>query len=134
MGPGIAEFLNIPSVTGARKAEIDDGKLLVEKAVSSGYEIVEVVTPALVTVTNELGNLRTATGAQLMNAQKKPITTWTVNDLDIEHYQKGKLELLDLFIPRVESRCEFIEGQTMAEAGANLATILVSDGLIPDLK
>lgn len=134
VGPGIAEFLNIPSVTGARKAEIDDGKLLVEKAVSSGYEIVEVVTPALVTVTNELGNLRTATGAQLMNAQKKPITTWTVNDLDIEHYQKGKLELLDLFIPRVESRCEFIEGQTMAEAGANLATILVSDGLIPDLK
>jgi len=134
VGPGIAEILSIPSVTGVRKLEMNNGKLHVERAVSSGYQVVEVVTPALVTVTSELGNLRTATGAQLMNSQKKPIITWRVEEVCNERPQRGKLELIDLFIPRSELKCDFVGGQTPEEAGANLATMLVSGGFIPDLK
>ena len=52
------EMLDVPCVSLARSIKIDDGKLLVEKSVPVGYEMVEASLPALVTVSNEVGELR----------------------------------------------------------------------------
>lgn len=124
VGLGIAEILQIPSITIARKVEVSDSKVRVERVVSDGYEVIEAPTPVLITVGNELGELRPATIAAMMAAQKKPITIWNAKELGVDLSQMKRANLLKLFIPVHESRCQFIEGESPEEAGSNLATKL----------
>ena len=58
VGSGIAEFLGIPSVTVAKNVELVDGKVKVERVVTDGYDVIEVSSPVLITVSNELGEPR----------------------------------------------------------------------------
>ena len=71
VGLGIAELLGIPSVTVVKKVDLKDGKVRVERVTSDGYEVIEVDLPVLITVTNELGQLRYATTKGIMAATKK---------------------------------------------------------------
>jgi len=122
IGSGIAEILGIPSITVARKVELNDRKLIVERVVSDGYEIIGVSLPALVTVGNELGELRSATTKDILAAKNKPITTWGAQELGVEPSSMKQVNLLKLFIPPEKAtKCEIAEGETPEEAGANLA-------------
>ena len=71
VGSGIAEILGLPSVTLAKKIDITDGKARVERVTADGYEVVEVSLPALITVSNELGEPRYPTIKGIMAAAKK---------------------------------------------------------------
>jgi electron transfer flavoprotein beta subunit len=121
VGSGIAELLGIPSVTPIKKIEIKDGKAVVERVVVDGYEVIEVSLPALVTVSNELGEPRRTTIKGIMAAGKKKLTTWSSQDI---RAVPARSRMLKLFIPVREARCEFIKGETPEEAGANLAVRL----------
>ena len=121
VGSGIAEIIGIPAVTTARKVEVDGGKITVERVVSDGYEVIESPLPTLVTVSHELGELRSVPLQQLMAAQKKPITVWRCKDLGFTSLPTGRTKMLKLYIPRKEARCEVIGGETEEEKGANLA-------------
>ena len=121
VGSGIAEILGIPSITLVRKVELKDGKVMVERVVSDGYEVVEAPLPSLITISNELGELRYATVKELVASRKKPIMTWNAQELEGNPSQMRQTKLLRLFIPQKESRCEMVEGETPEEMGANLA-------------
>lgn len=121
VGSGIAEILSIPSVTTAQKVEISDGGVRVERILSDGYEVIESSLPVLISVSNELGELRSAPLRAIMEAQKKPLTTWMAADLGVDVAQMRQIELLKLFIPQKESRCEMVTGETEEELGKNLA-------------
>ena len=54
VGSGIAQLLGLPSVTLARKIEVVDGKAKVERVVIDGYEVIEVVLPALITLATSM--------------------------------------------------------------------------------
>jgi len=121
-GSGIAEILGIPSVTITRRVELNnDGKIRVERLISDGYEVVEVPQPALVTVSNELGELRSISISEMIAAQKKPFIAWNADSLGIQAPQARKTKLMRLFIPKIEVICEFVEGETGEETGINLA-------------
>ena len=128
VGPGIAEILGIPSVTIARKIDVADGKARVERVVSDGSEVVETPLPALVTVSNELGQARYPTIKGIMAAKKIEPMVWKPADIGLDPAQIGdtgrKTSLLMLFQPVREGKCEVIGGQTPEEAGANLAVKL----------
>ena len=128
VGLGIAEILGIPAVTLARKLEVTDGKLRVERVIPDGYEVVEVGFPALITVTSELGSLRYPALKGIMAAAKKQPTIWKPADIGLELSQVGaagrRVELAKLFQPVKEVKCEIIGGETLVEAGVNLATKL----------
>ena len=121
VGSGIAEFLGIPAVTIARKVEVDNSKLRVERVVADGYQVVEAPLPALVTVSHELGQLRNVALRELMAAQDKPIQAWGYQDIGIEALPVSRTSMIDLYIPRRESRCEIVNGTSEEEAAANLA-------------
>ncbi len=127
-GLGIAELLGIPAVTLARKVEVADGKAKIEQVIPDGYRSVEVALPAVVTVTSELGALRYAALKGIMAAAKKQPVIWKPADIELEPSQVGsagrRSQLEKLFQPVKEAKCEMIEGETPAEAGANLATRL----------
>jgi len=128
VGLGIAEILGIPAVNVVRKVEVIDGKAKVERAASGGYEVVEVELPALLTITSELGDLRYAALKGIMAAAKKQPIVWKPADIGLEPSQVGaagrNVKLAKLFQPVRETKCEIIEADTPAEAGANLAVKL----------
>ncbi|MEA3254151.1 MAG: electron transfer flavoprotein subunit beta/FixA family protein, partial [Chloroflexota bacterium] len=125
VGPGIAEILGIPAVTLAQKVEVSDGKAMVEQVIPDGYQVVEVNLPAVITVTSELGNLRYAALKGIMAAARKQPVVWKPTDIGLEPSQVGTAgrhsKLIKLFQPVKEAKCEIIEGESPAGAGANLA-------------
>jgi len=125
VGSGIAEVLGLPSVTLARKIDITDGKAKVERVTDDGYEVVEVSLPAVITVSNELGEPRYATIKGIMTAKKKEPVVWKPADIGVESSQIGaagrRSQLLKLFQPVREGKCEVVEGDSPEEAAVNLA-------------
>lgn len=128
VGSGIAEFLGIPSVTIAKKVELINGKVRVERVVTDGYEVVEAPLPCLITVSNELGEPRYAPLKGIMAAAKKQPIIWKPQDIGLDPSQVGaqgrRVKLLRLFQPVKEAKCEIIEGESPQEAAANLAVKL----------
>lgn len=128
VGSGIAEILGLPSVTVAKKIETADGKAKVERVTADGYEVVEVSLPALITVSNELGEPRYPTMKGIMAAKKKEPTIWKPADIGVEPAQVGtagrRTRIVKLFQPVREGKCEIISGETPEEAAVGLATKL----------
>jgi electron transfer flavoprotein beta subunit len=121
VGLGIAEMLGIPSVSLANKIEAGEKTLKVGRVLADGTQTIEVPLPALVTVSSEAGIIRTANIKGIMEAQKKPLTTWTAKDLDITHPSTKKSNLYKLFQPTRDTKCEIITGNSPEEAAAKLA-------------
>jgi len=125
VGSGIAEILGLPSITVAQKIDITDGKAKVERVTADGYEVIEVSLPALITVSNELGEPRYPKITGIMAAKKKEPIIWKSADIGVDVSQIGaagrRTKLLKLFQPIREGKCEIIEGESPEEAGSNLA-------------
>jgi len=125
VGPGIAELLEIYSITLARKIEVANGSAKVERVTDDGYEVIEVSLPALITVSNELGEPRYPTIRGIMAAKKMEPISWTPADIEAEPSRIGatgnRIDMLKLFQPVHEGICEIVEGETPEEAAANLA-------------
>jgi len=125
VGSGIAEILGLPSVTVAKKVDITNGKARVERVIADGYEVIEVSLPALITVSNELGEARYPTIRGIMAAKKKEPIVWKPADIGVEVSQIGaagrRTRLLKLFQVVREGKCEIIEGDSPEEAAVNLA-------------
>ena len=128
---GIAEMLGLPCITMAQKIEVTDGGVVVERAMSDGYEVVEASLPALVTVSNELGEPRYPTLRGIMTASRKTPDIWSASDLGLDRARLApSLELADLFVPVSDRQCEFIEGEDEADTGRQLALRLREEKLI----
>jgi len=128
VGSGIAEILGVPSITLAQKIDITDGKARVERVTADGYEVIEVSLPALITVSNELGEPRYPTIKGIMAAKKKEPIVWKPTEIGVDAAQVGaagrRAKMLKLFQPVHEAKVEIIEGETPEEAGTNLAVKL----------
>jgi electron transfer flavoprotein beta subunit len=128
---GIAEILGLPCETVAKSVTANDGKVTVERVLQDGFETVEATLPAVVTVSNELGDPRYPQLRQIMMAARKQVTTYTPADLGLgaEDLQP-RMKLEKLFVPVNDSKVEIIEGDTPAEQAANLARKLREAKLI----
>jgi len=125
VGSGIAEILGLPSVTLVKKIDITEGKARVERVIADGYEVVEVSLPALLTISNELGEPRYPTIKGIMAAKKKEPIIWKPADIGVDPTQLGaaggRIKMLKLFQPVHEAKVEVIAGETPEEAAVNLA-------------
>jgi electron transfer flavoprotein beta subunit len=129
-GSGIAEMLGLPSITLAGKIEVAGTKLRVERVQPDGYDVLEISLPALITVSSEIGTLRTAALAGIMAAQKKPMKVMNAQELGVRTTELRKTSLKQLFQPVREGKCEIIKGATPEEAAANLALKLKESKLL----
>jgi electron transfer flavoprotein beta subunit len=126
---GIAEHLDIPCVTVAQKVELRDGTAVVERCVSDGVEIVEAGLPALVTVSNEAGELRNVSLAALMKAKQQQVLRWSAEDVGFE--PADVMDLVDLTLPLLEIvDRHMVEGADSPEKGRNLARRLAEEGIL----
>jgi electron transfer flavoprotein beta subunit len=134
VGSILAEILNLPSVTLAKSAEVRDGKVLVERILVDGIEMVEAPLPALITVSNELGEPRYPQLRQIMAAARKEVSVWSAGDIGLDASKVGPggslLNVERLYVPVRESQCEFVEGETPEEVAQKLAQKLREAKLI----
>jgi electron transfer flavoprotein beta subunit len=122
--PGaIAEHLGAPLVTNARKAEIADGKLKIERETDTGYQDVTAPLPSVVTTALTFGEPRYASLKGIMGAKKKTIAAMTVADLGISEAlgtSGSKTELLSFAPPPVRGKGAVVE----AADGASGAKVI----------
>jgi electron transfer flavoprotein beta subunit len=134
VGLGIAELLGIPSINPAKKAEVVDGKVHVDRVLDDGYEILEVSTPCLITISSEIGLPRYATLPGIMAAAKRDITTWNNTHLGLEPTKLdssvARTRMLKLFVPENEANCTFYEAETLEEAAVELSMKLREENII----
>ncbi|MBN1643859.1 MAG: electron transfer flavoprotein subunit beta/FixA family protein [Dehalococcoidales bacterium] len=134
VGSCIAEILGLPQITVAKKLEVRDGKVKVERVTADGYDVIEAGLPAVVTVSNELGTARYATIKGIMAAKRKEPIVWKPSDIGVETAKIGaagrRVKMQKLFQPVREGKCEVITGENEEDAAANLAKKLAEVKLL----
>ncbi len=79
----LAGLLGVPSVTFARKLEVADGKVKVERQTELGYDVVEANLPVVLTVTSGATEPRYPTLKGIMQAKQKPVERYGIGDLGL---------------------------------------------------
>jgi electron transfer flavoprotein beta subunit len=118
VGPGIATRLSIPQLTYVSKVrEIDPEKrrIVVERMVEDGKEVVESSLPALMTVVKDINEPRLPSLLGIKKAARAEIPTWTAADLNVEPDSVG-LEgsptyVMRVFTPEQRGGGEILQGE-----------------------
>jgi electron transfer flavoprotein beta subunit len=113
--PMLAELLGMPQVSFAKKVEVDGSNVKVHRQTADGYQVVEVSTPSLITVTAGIAEPRYASLKGIMAARSKEIKQIGLGDLGLE---KGE-------------PAETIEGLAVAEA-RKAGAVIEDDGTAVD--
>ena len=73
VGPMVATLLDRPCVTGVTEFELQDGKVVCQRDVEGGVEVVEADLPAVLTITKGAYEPRYASLKGIMAAKRKPL-------------------------------------------------------------
>lgn len=118
VGPGIAEWLNLPQITFAVKLEIKDKQARIERLLEEVNEIVETPLPAVVTVVKQINEPRMPSLKGLMKAKKTEIKTMGAETIaaDIKNLGlKGSpTQVVRIFTPPPKGGGEILQGEPAA--------------------
>ncbi|MDE2765835.1 MAG: electron transfer flavoprotein subunit beta/FixA family protein [Chloroflexota bacterium] len=126
---GVAEALGWPIATVCQRVEVSGGKVVVERVMPDGHEVVEAPLPAVVTVSNELGNARYPNMRGIMAAKRVEPARWSLDDLGVAP-RPPAFELTDLRLPQTAKTTELIMGEDDADAGRKLAAAMREANLL----
>jgi electron transfer flavoprotein beta subunit len=82
----MSEILDVPCLSFARKVDVTDDTVTIERQTASGYEVVSASLPALLAVTAGVVEPRYPTFKGIMQAKSKPVETLTATDLGIDQH------------------------------------------------
>lgn len=122
----LGELLGLPCINLAREIKVEDGNVLVKKNIPGGYEKVRAKMPALVTVSNEVGELRYISRTKMMKMLRKTssIPTWNGKDFVSSLEGLKKMNIVSLTSPPdMRRNCELIDGLTPEEKAGKLAAV-----------
>ncbi len=130
----IGEALEMPVVAVARDVEAtgsaDAPAVRVTRVTPDGNETVEATCPAVVTISNELGEPRYPTMPMKMAARRVKPTAVSAGDLSLDPQDlEPRVVLTRQFVPTVKGDCEFISGDEPAELADRLVGRLVEDNV-----
>jgi electron transfer flavoprotein beta subunit len=107
----MSEILDMPCLSFARKVDVADGAVTIERQTASGYEVVSTSTPAVLAVTNGAVEPRYPTFKGIMQAKSKPVTVKTAADLGIENASDQKVTSVDVVASRAAGDIVADEGE-----------------------
>jgi len=122
VGPGVAEMLGLPQITYVRKIQISDAKVTAERVLEDGYEIVQAMLPAVLTVVKEINEPRHASLRGVLKAKKVDIPIWKPEDIDADPARIGKdgspTDVIETFTPEPRGDSQQLSGtpEEIAEA------------------
>jgi electron transfer flavoprotein beta subunit len=138
VGPQIAELLELPQVTCVQYVGISGQSLILKRALEDGYEIVQTVLPALLTVTKSINVPRMPAIDAVMDSCSKEITVWSADDLSVDKSLLGlkgsPTIIVKTFItPSSACRVEILTG-TVEESVQALVAHLKEKHLLADAE
>ncbi len=112
-------------------AKISGDKLELRRQSEDGWEIVESAVPAVVSVTNDGGNLpRIPKVKDNMLAFRKQVPSWSSDAIGVAADQvkpsASALAMAKLYVPVVERNCEMIQGENSSEKAQQLVAKLAA--------
>lgn len=115
VGPELSEILGIPFVAYvSRVEEIDGGRMRVQRMIEEGHEVIEMPLPGVITVTKEINVPRLPSLRGLAKAKSVEISTWTIQDMDIDKDDVGlagsATRVIKIFSPQRVQCSEMLEG------------------------
>lgn len=122
----LGEILGLPCISLAREIKIEDDSVLVKKSIPEGYERVKARMPALVTVSNEVGELRYISRTKMLKMLRgaSSIPSWSSEDFISAKEELQKMGIIALSSPPDMRRdCEFLDGATPEEKADKLAAV-----------
>ncbi len=123
----LAEELGLPYTAFVDEITPDgDDRLILRQQTDSGWNKFSAPKPTVASITNSDHNLpRIPKTRDIILANRKPLTTWTLEELGIDADQlssaQHKVRVKSLAIPEEKSDCEFIEGDSIEEKIETLA-------------
>ncbi|MBU6428152.1 MAG: electron transfer flavoprotein subunit beta, partial [Cyanobacteria bacterium REEB65] len=83
VGPAVAELLDLPQLTSAKDAQLQEGTVTIQREADGALEVVRAKIPVLLTVTKAAFEPRLATFKGITAANKKEILGWSASDLGV---------------------------------------------------
>jgi len=116
VGPMLAELMGIPHATAVMKAELQEGRVRVERELEGGaLEVVELPLPCLLAVQTGINQVRYASLKGIMAAKKKPIDVKTADDLGLAGKVgagAARTKIQKIYVPPKGEGAEMVEGST----------------------
>jgi len=125
----LGEMLGLSCISLAREIMIEDGSVAVKKNIPDGYEQVRAKMPALVTVSNEVGELRYISRTKMLKMLRgaSSIPSWSSEDFVSAKEELQKMGIVELSSPPdMRRNCEFIDGATPEEKAGKLMAVFKS--------
>jgi len=127
VGSQTAQRLNVPVVTYVQDIELQGDKVIVQRQMEDGYELIEVATPCLLTAVKELNEPRYMSIYNIVDACKKEITVWGHEDINLSPENCGlkasPTQVFRSFTPPSKGKGEMLNG-TVKEMGISLISKL----------
>jgi electron transfer flavoprotein beta subunit len=118
VGPGIATRLGIPQLTYVAKVrEIDPAKkkIVVERMLENGREVVECSLPVVITVMKDINDPRLPSLLGIKKAAKATIPTWTAKEIGVDENRVGlkgsPTWVWKVFSPEARGGGEILKGE-----------------------
>ncbi len=128
VGPEIAEILDLPHVAYVKKIrEITEEKVVCERMVETGVEVIEVKLPAVLTVLKDINEPRLPSFRLKRQAKNREIPTWSITDLGLDESSVGiagsPTTVLKTFTPAMRGNCHMLKGSAEEMVSALLPLI-----------
>jgi electron transfer flavoprotein beta subunit len=123
VGVRVAHALGVPCVTGVKGIEVDDGKIRARREASGGWDVFEVVLPAVISVKEGINLPRYPSIPGRLKARRKPIER-----IEVQR-DAGGLEKQRLIVPRGQGRRVEVLGNG-PEAAPRVVEVLQGLGVI----
>jgi electron transfer flavoprotein beta subunit len=138
VGPGIASFLNLPVATYVSRIESATGGVVrVHRLVEDGYEVLDVDTPAVLTVVKEVADPRLPTLRGKQRARAAELPVWGISQLGLAAEAVGlagsPTRVVKIFRPKVARQCEKLSAQDeagIAQAADRVVALLKERALL----
>ncbi len=114
--PQVAEILDIPHLSFAKKLEVEGTKVKVQRQTADGYVMIEAETPVVVTVTGGLNEPRYPTLKGIMGAKSKTVDNVGLDALGLEAGQVGEAGAL-VKVAGVDPAPQRQAGEVIADEG-----------------
>ena len=122
----LAAELGLPYLSLVDRIEPAGSGLKLRRQSDVGFETAEAATPVLLTITNSESNVpRIPKTRDVMMSYRKPLTKWTVADLGLDAAAisdaRSYYEVVELYVPKKDVKCEFVEGESLEDKVAAFA-------------
>ncbi|MCU0640923.1 MAG: electron transfer flavoprotein subunit beta/FixA family protein [Candidatus Margulisbacteria bacterium] len=115
VGPGIAEWLNIPQVTFVSKVEINGATAKVERMLEEVNEIVACPLPAVLTVVKQMNEPRLPSLKGMMRAKKAEVKMMNAAQIEGDPKNLGlngsPTSVVRIFTPKAKGNGEILTGE-----------------------